>query len=54
MKKLIVILLLSLVTGGITSCVDAVDTDPQTPEVQIDNPTGDEDEEEEAGPPAQS
>jgi uncharacterized protein YxeA len=48
MKKLIVILLLALFTGGITSCaVENFDTDPTIPEVQLDDQAGETEEEEE-------
>ena len=47
MKKLTIILLLALFTVGFTSCaVDSTETDPVIPEVQIEDP-GTESEEEE-------
>ena len=53
MRKLTVILLLTLFTIGLTSCgVDASDTDPVIPEVQIEDPGSSvegEEEEEESG-----
>lgn len=54
MKKLLVVLLLALFTVGITSCgTDSSETDPVIPEVQIDDPgtdTEEEDEGESGGP----
>ncbi|GAB5523511.1 MAG: hypothetical protein Roseis2KO_13830 [Roseivirga sp.] len=48
MKKLIVILLLALFTAGISSCAsEGFDTDPVTPEVQLDDQAGETEEEEE-------
>ena len=47
MKKLTIILLLTLFAVGFTSCAaDSSETDPVIPEVQIDNPTGEDEEEE--------
>ena len=47
MKKLTIILLLSLFAVGFTSCADSSETDPVIPEVQIDSVEGEEEAEEE-------
>ena len=48
MKKLTIILLLALFTVGFTSCaVDSTETDPVIPEVQIEDPGSETEEERE-------
>jgi len=52
MKKFTIIALITLFAIGFTSCAtDSTETDPVIPEVQIDNPAG-EDDEEELPPPS--
>ena len=48
MRKLTVIFFLALFAIGFTSCTDTSDTDPVTPEVQIEDPGSTEGEEEES------
>lgn len=48
MKKLTITLLLALFAVGFTSCaVDSTETDPVIPEVQIEDPAGEDEEKEE-------